>query len=355
MSEASPAPPRAQTDAPALPVIDVHTHLAGVGHGGTNCFIAPRKFNSLFFRAMCWQLGITRADRASRLDQAYLERLDEQAHSAAASGALDAIALFAHERIYTDAGEVQAAGQELFVPNEYVFACAERPAMRGRYLPVASVHPYRRDAVEETARWIERGAAALKWLPNSQGMDPRDRRCAPVFELLARKKVPLIVHTGGEHTVRVTRPELGNPEVMRPALERGVSVIMAHSGTKSGLFDSDWLPQFCALARRYPNCWGDTAAFCTPGRTRWIARFLREEGVVEKLLHGSDYPVPPTAWFALGTLGWRKVRELNRVPGLLERDVRIKRALGFPDSVFTNAARVLPRGALRHWGVRSAD
>jgi predicted TIM-barrel fold metal-dependent hydrolase len=302
-----------------------------------------------------WELGILNAHRRGTLDEEYRERLEREVAAAAEHGALDAAVIFAHDRVHDDSGAAREEAQEVYVPNEYVLACAERPGVRGRFLPAVSVHPYRKDALEETARCIERGAAAMKWLPNSQGMDPRDRRCAPVFELLARKKVPLIVHTGGEHTVRVTRPELGNPEVMRPALERGVSVIMAHSGTKSGLFDSDWLPQFCALARRYPNCWGDTAAFCTPGRTRWIARFLREEGVVEKLLHGSDYPVPPTAWFALGTLGWRKVRELNRVPGLLERDVRIKRALGFPDSVFTNAARVLPRGALRHWGVRSAD
>ncbi|MCY3017930.1 MAG: amidohydrolase family protein [Planctomycetota bacterium] len=335
----------------AAVVVDIHTHLAGVGHGGTNCFIAPAKFNSLFFRLMCWQLGITAADHARRLDQAYLERLDWAITTAAANGALAAVVVFAHDRIYTEAGEPQATGQELFVPNEYVFACAERDAMRGKYMPALSVHPYRRDALDETARWIERGAVAMKWLPNSQGMDPRDKRCVPVFDLLAAKKVPLIVHTAGEHTVNVTRPELGNPEVMLPALDRGVTVVMAHSGTKSGLFDNSFLPQFCALARKYPNCWGDTSAFCTPGRTRWIARFLREEGVVEKLLHGSDYPVPPTAWFALGTLGWKKARELNRIPSLLERDVRVKRALGLPDSVFTSAAKVLAPGSLQRWGV----
>ena len=335
------------------PVIDVHTHLAGLGHGGTGCYMAPAKFNSLMCRAMRRMLGIYRAHELGRLDQAYLERLDQEVNSAAASGVLAAVVIFAHDRIYTEAGEAQSAGQELFVPNEYVFACAEREAMRGKYLPAISVHPYRRDAVSETARWLERGAVALKWLPNSQGMDPRDKRCTPVFDLLAAKKVPLIAHTGGEHTVRVIRPEFGNPEMLRPALERGVNVIMAHSGTRSGFFDGNWLPQFCALARQYPNCWGDTAAFCTPGRTRWVAQLLREPGVVEKLIHGSDYPVPPTAWFALRALGWRKVRELNGIPGFLERDVKIKRALGLPEAVFTNAAKVLGTGALGRWAVPS--
>jgi len=334
-----------------LPVIDVHVHLAGVGHGNTGCYVSPQKFNSPMFRAMRWMLGIYREHESGKLDQAYLEILDGEVLSAVDNGALDAAVLYAHDRIYTERGEVQAAGQELYVPNEYVFDCSERKAMRGRYLPAVSVHPYRHDAIDETERCIERGAVAMKWLPNSQGMDPRDKRCTAIYKLLAAKNMPLIAHTGGEHTVCITRPELGNPEVLRPALDCGVTVIMAHSGTRSGLFDGHWLKEFCALVRQYPNCWGDTAAFCTPGRTRWISRLLREQDIVAKLIHGSDYPVPVTAWFALQELGWKKVRELNSIPGIIERDVRIKRALGMPDTVFTNAAKVLDTGILRRWGL----
>ena len=40
------------------PIIDIHTHLAGLGQGGTQCFIAPRKFNSPLYRLMRAQLGI---------------------------------------------------------------------------------------------------------------------------------------------------------------------------------------------------------------------------------------------------------------------------------------------------------
>src|SRR5207237_1699976 len=58
-----------------------------------------------------------------------------------------------------------------------------------------------------SAKWIERGAAAFKCLPNSQNIDPRDKRCEKIFDLLAAKKVPLIAHTGGEHTVTVRSEE----------------------------------------------------------------------------------------------------------------------------------------------------
>jgi|SRR5579862_588017 len=332
----------------------MHTHLAGLGHGGTGCFISEKKFHSLLYKLMRKKLGIFDAHLQERLDQAYLERLEKDARAAIDRRALSACVVFAHDRIYDGSGEVRAKGQELFVPNEYTFAVCEREDLRGLFLPAMSVHPYRKDALDECAKWIERGAAALKWLPNSQGMDPCDSRCEKVFDLLAARRVPLIAHTGGEHTVTVIRPELGDPATLRAALERGVTVIMAHCGTQSGLFDHNWMPAFCELARKYPNCYGDTSAFNTPGRARWIDHFLREEGVVEKLVHGSDYPVPPTAWFSLGALGWNKAKELEYIWSFLARDVEIKRARGFPDVVFTNAARVLAQGSLERWNIASA-
>ena len=330
------------TNPARLPIIDAHVHLAGLGDSGSGCFIAPRKFNSLLYRLMRKKLGIYRAHRDGRLDEEYLARLERDVKTAVECSALDAAVLFAHDRLYSDNGEVAPERQELHVPNEYLFKCCEAPALKGRLLPAMSVHPYRPDALDETLRWIERGAVAMKWLPNSQNIDPRDRRCAPIYRALAERGVPLIAHTGGEHTVSIVRAEFGDPQLMQPALDQGVTVILAHCGSKSGLFDTDWLPAFVKLARTQPRCYGDTSAFCTPGRTRWIGRLLREEGLAAKLIHGSDYPVPPFAWGAAFKLGLRKTLELQRVWSYLERDIRIKRELGMPEEVFTNFARLMP-------------
>jgi predicted TIM-barrel fold metal-dependent hydrolase len=330
-----------------LPIIDAHVHLAGVGDSGSGCHIAAHKFNSLLYKLMRKKLGIYRAHRDGRLDVEYLTRLERDVQTAIDHSALDGAVVFAHDRLYSDNGEVSPARQELYVPNDYLFACCERPALRGRLLPAMSVHPYRFDALDETLRWIERGAAAMKWLPNSQNIDPRDQRCIPIYRALAEHGVPLIAHTGGEHTVTIVRAELGNPCLLQPALDEGVTVILAHCGSKSGLFDTDWLPAFVKLARSQPNCYGDTSAFCTPGRTRWIGRLINE-GIARKLIHGSDYPVPPYAWGAAAKLGIQKTLELQRVWSYLERDIRIKRELGMPEEVFTNFARIMPPERIQH-------
>jgi hypothetical protein len=142
-----------------LPIIDIHTHLAGLGQGGTQCFIAPHKFNSLLYRLLRMQLGIYSAHRGGRFDQAYLERLDKEILAAVGHKVLDAVVIFAHDRVYLENGEPHPS-QEIFVPNEYVFACCERVEMRRRLLPAISVHPYRRDAEQATLAGIERGAVA---------------------------------------------------------------------------------------------------------------------------------------------------------------------------------------------------
>lgn len=331
-----------------MPVVDIHTHLAGIGQNQSGCFIRPAKYHSILYGLMRWKLGIAGAHRQDRLDLAYRERLQRDVNAAAEHRVLQAAVVFAHDRVHREDGSVHEPDQELYVPNAYVFRCAEQAG--GRFLPAASVHPYRPDALDETTRWIEQGAVALKWLPNSQGMDPRDPRCLPIYRLLAEKRVPLIAHTGGEHTVRIRCRALGHPDVLRPALEAGVTVIMAHCATKSGLFDPHWFPAFVALARRYPHCYGDTSALNTPGRSRWHPHVLREEGLAERLVHGSDYPVPPTAWFSLRRLGWTRARQLQRIWSFLERDVAIKRALGYPEAVFTRGAALLTPGSLERWG-----
>ncbi|MFB3891962.1 MAG: amidohydrolase family protein [Phycisphaerae bacterium] len=348
----------------AIPVIDVHTHLAGVGAGGTGCWVSERTFKSIPWRYMRRMLGLNRARDGDDVDLAYLTRLEKDLASATEHGALDAAVIFPHDRIYDDHGR-QADEQEMYVPNDYAFACAVRALNEARrdgqqrprwcFLPAMSVHPYRHDAVEETARCVELGAVAMKWLPSSQNIDGRDGRCRIIYGMLARHGVPLIVHTGGEHTVRVVRKDMCNPDAFIPALEAGVTVIMAHCGTNSIIFETDWSGRFIELARGYRNCYGDTSAFSSLGRARWARRFLHHEEIIPRLVHGSDYPVPPSAALAVFGIGLRKARELGRIWSLLERDVAIKKARGYPNVVFTNAARLLPKAAMRRWGLVVPD
>ena len=203
----------------------------------------------------------------------------------------------------------------------------------------ASVHPYRRDALDELERCIAGGAVLLKWLPVSQGMDPAHPRCIPFYEALAHYKVPLLCHTGGERSLPRVDDSLADPKLLAEALKRGVTVIMAHCGTRSAPTNRDYLPQFMRLARQYENCYGDTSALNLPSRWYAYEQILADPVVREKLVHGSDWPIiaiPPVGQIDVGTsIG------LLRDPNWLRRDVRIKQRLGFDHAYWARAGNVL--------------
>ena len=97
------------------------------------------------------------------------------------------------------------------------------------FLPTISVHPYRSDALEELERGAARGATMVKWLPNSMGIDPSDPLCDAYYDKMRELGLILLSHGGEEKAVDAAEDQrLGNPLLLRRALDRGVRVIVAH-------------------------------------------------------------------------------------------------------------------------------
>ena len=61
-------------------------------------------------------------------------------------------------------------------PSRLAHAMTRQHLDAGRFEWIASVHPYRRDAVAALGQAVRNGARAVKWLPAAQGMDPDEAR-----------------------------------------------------------------------------------------------------------------------------------------------------------------------------------
>ena len=136
-------------------------------------------------------------------------------------------------------------------------------------------------------------------------IDPRDARCRPFYDRLARTRLPLVVHCGEEQAVPgAAREAFGNPLLMRVPLEAGVRVIVAHCASLGHALDTDKpsaprAPAFELFARMMDErahealLLGDISAMFQINRKAGIARMLIErEAWHARLLHGSDYPLP---------------------------------------------------------------
>ena len=229
----------------------------------------------------------------------------------------------------------------LYVPNDYILKLASE---HKELLPAVSIHPARPDALEELERCLDAGAVMMKCLPNCQNINCNDRRYTRFWERMAEAGLPLLAHTGGEHTVPVVRKEFADPRILELPLQCGVTVIAAHSGTKSGFFDRDYFAIFEEMTRRYPRLYGDNSAFNTPFRGRHIPICLHDL-LSKRMLHGSDFPVPvygKWAWMR-GMLPYQALKTWEGHPNILERDYQLKKAIGFPEEAFTRAKTLLRR------------
>src|SRR5882724_7940619 len=120
------------------------------------------------------------------------------------------------------------------------------------------------DALEELDRCLEAGAVMMKCLPNCQNIDCNDRRFTRFWERMAEAKLPLLAHTGGEHTIPVVCHRFSDPRILTLPLECGVNVIAAHCATKGALFDAESSPAFAKMTRPSPTLSGDGSALNVP-------------------------------------------------------------------------------------------
>jgi predicted TIM-barrel fold metal-dependent hydrolase len=317
--------------------LDIHCHLAGVGTQGSGCWTSPRLRKRLTFRLLRRLQGVTDAELASSFDQDWAERLARRVRESE----LDHAVALGFDGVYDARGERDDARSQLVVPPAWVFeACRRHPEL----LPGPSVNPHRRDARERLEECVEGGAVLIKWLPATQGIDPSDPSLDPFYRRLAETRIALLVHSGGsEMTFAQVDAKLKDLRLLERPLEQGVTVIVAHTAAPvTYRRDQDQVPLLRTWLERYPNLWVDNSGMSNLSRFPHLPRFARDPELVARTLHGSDWPVPTNAFYYVRQLGRRQVVALEGERNRIQRDVDLKRALGYPDEVLTRAAAILP-------------
>ena len=324
---------------PAAPRIDCHVHLAGQGTDGSGCWVSPAFTRRVTYRLL--RLRHRPADEA-HADAEWAAELARRVRDSE----LDHAVALGFDGVYDARGRVDLERSQMIVPTAWVFAvCRRHPEL----LPGPSVNPHRADALERLEECVEGGAVLIKWLPATHGIDPADRSIEPFYRRLAETGIPILIHSGGsEQTFAQVAPELRDLGRIRLPLEMGVRMIVAHTAapvTYAG--DPDQVPLLRELLDEFPHLWVDNSGISNPSRFRWLPRFAADERLVARTLHGSDFPVPSNAFWYPRLLGPRRVAELERIRNRMQRDIELKRALGYPDEVLTRAASVLPN--LERW------
>ena len=154
-------------------------------------------------------------------------------------------------------------------PNDRTLAHAQRS--EGRFIPFVRLD-LSEDPVAEATRCLDLGARGIKLHPRAQRFLLNDERLAPIFELAAERRVPILIHGGrglppiADHLARLVE---ANP---------GAQLIIAHGG----------IADLAALAERFGGKAGvffDTSVW-SPVDLLDMYRHIS----AEQVLFASDYP-----------------------------------------------------------------
>ncbi|MHC4472424.1 MAG: amidohydrolase family protein [Planctomycetota bacterium] len=343
---------RALDGLPPGRLVDHHVHVVGLGTGGTGAFVNPdmrswlHPIERIRFSVYADASGIDDLDDA---DRQYVARLVDLIRNIEGHGRYR---ILAFDKRYRQDGTPDLEGTEFHVPNEYVHRLAERHP--DCFLPSMSVHPYRKDALEELERWAKRGVGWVKWLPNAMGIDPSDERCEPFYRRMKELGLVLLTHTGEEKAVHAEEDQrLGNPLLLRKPLDMGVTVVAAHCAglgrnedlddPERGLADNfDLFLRLMAEKRYEGRLFGDVSALT---HARWLPRplaiILARKDLHHRLVYGSDYPLPAInvvvrtrSLVAEGFVTEEERKHLNEIyeynPLLF--DLAVKRAVKHPET-----------------------
>ncbi len=283
---------------------DCHVHLIGIGDGGTGAWINPQmeslEYPIQWLQREFYMNGSCTFDM-DRADRQFIERLIWVQDQMPAGAKLMLLAFDYH---YDEAGERQLEASAFYTPDAYAAAIAKQYPSRFEW--IASIHPYRRNAVAALQEAARNGARAVKWLPAAQGMDPGSPLCDPFYEAAATLDIPLLIHAGTELAVQGGNTEdYGNPLRLRRPLNLGVRVIVAHCASLGSGIDLDIGPDgpgvsnFELFARmmqepRYEGLlFGDISAVTQINRAvPVLEELIKNIQWHPRLLNGSDYPLP---------------------------------------------------------------
>jgi predicted TIM-barrel fold metal-dependent hydrolase len=325
----------------ALPpgaLVDYHTHLIGLGAGGTGAEVNPasltwrhpkKRIEAGVYLNACGVKGF------DDFDPEYVDRLVRLARGFDRPLKIHLLAL---DHYYNPDGSINRERTEFYVPNDYVVRlAAEHPDL---FVPVISIHPGRPDALAELARWADRGVRHIKWLPNAQGIDPADPKHDEFYRQLAARGFVLLTHGGEEKAVEADEAQaLGNPLRLRRPLDLGVTVIIAHCASMGRNEDLDHpgrqAENFDLFLRlmgeeKYRGrLFADISALTQFNRAaEHVLEALRRPDLRGRLVNGSDYPLP-----AVNCVIW--LRTLARMGAITPEERRaLKEIYGYNPLLF---------------------
>jgi uncharacterized protein len=314
-------------------IIDLHCHIAGIGEGDSGCHISQKLRNNWRYKKYLQAFGVSEAKLKKHGDSLVIKLLSEKLEQ---SKYVKGAVILAMDGVIDDNGELDLAETEIYIPNDFV---ASKTAEFDNLYFGASINPHRPDSIQLLEKVAGQGAVLIKWLPSVQYIDPSDPQLIPFYEKLKELGLPLLTHTGDEHSFTNARNELGDPKKLILPLEIGVTVIAAHVASSGKNEGQDNMTRLLSLFDRYPNLYADISSLTQINKLNKFNTLMKKHDVQDRFVYGTDFPLPATSlvspWYFAFKIPFAKIITLNKIKNPWDQDVEIKLAMGIKPEVFS--------------------
>lgn len=321
------------------PIIDIHCHTAGIGAGGSGCFVSPALRKNWRYRVFLKAFGVTEKELEREGDGLILKKLSQ---SLVESRTVSAAVVLAMDGVIGEDGELDLKRTEIYIPNDFL---AKEIQQYPNLLYGASINPYRHDAIQRLEHAAADGAVLIKWLPSVQYIDPADTRLIPFYRRLKELGLPLLTHTGKEEAFTHKKDELADPARLRLPLSLGVTVIAAHAASNGYSAGESNFKRLLPLFNEFPNLYADISSLTQLNRLGHLARLLQHKHLHSRLLYGTDMPILNTGitspWYHSYRFSPRSLFQILKQKNPWDRDVALKRSLGVTQAILRNNSKVL--------------
>jgi uncharacterized protein len=319
-------------------IVDIHCHIAGLGAGGSGCFVSPRLRNNFRFKIYLRSFGVSEKQLLQEGDSLVGDRISE---SLAQSQFVSQAVVLALDGVVDGQGNLDTNRTEVFVPNEFV---AQVAARHTNLLFGASVNPYRRDALARLEWAKAHGAVLVKWIPPIMAIDPDDPKLIPFYKKMVELKLPLLSHTGKEKSFSRADEDFGDPAKLRLPLSFGVTVVAAHIASSEEYHGQRGPDRLARLMTEFPNLYTDISALTQINRPGRLKEALTKPEFSGRLVYGTDFPLINTLlvspWYSWN-LSLREKWTIWRMKNPWDRDVLMKHDLGVPTETFARPGKMV--------------
>ncbi|SPD75663.1 Amidohydrolase 2 [uncultured Desulfobacterium sp.] len=319
-------------------IIDMHCHAAGLGYGGSGCFVSDKLRKSFKIGFYLRGYGVTKKLLEEHGDGLIIQKTSEQLR---ASRYVTSAIVLAMDGVIGPDGSLDRKNTEIYVPNEFVL---QETAKYDNLYFGASVNPYRPDAIERLKQAVLEGALLIKWIPSIMQIDPADERIIPFYREMSAHNIPLLTHAGNERSFTMAANELSDPKRLELPLRLGVTVIAAHAAATGKNDGEDNMERLIGLMESYPNLYTDISSLTQINKLGYLSRLLRHKNILDHLLYGADYPLIETCicspWVHVADLTIKQIFYIQGIRNPWDRDIELKKALGVPWNVFTRSKRL---------------